>query len=162
MASLAALYDWLLPGKTWGKTEDQRSRGGAEDCRIRALPKEDIHLFVKRIPNENVVPLVDRRDMAASVNISGVAMLVAILLVVPLLPRGFNTAMQHEIQELRSERRQLVNKLNAGRALEAKITSSRNMQEWAGTTLSTPRADAIDFAPPAAAGNAVARRLSGR
>ena len=64
MRSLAAVYDWLGAGRP---EEEQHQRPEPPDYRLRALPREDIHLYVKPIDNTNVVRVVDKKDWMANI-----------------------------------------------------------------------------------------------
>ena len=69
MTSLAALFDWLAAGSPEGRTASRN--GNATDFRLRTLPKEDIHVFVKSIDNSTVIRLVDNKDWLRSAGMAG-------------------------------------------------------------------------------------------
>ncbi|MBI5085804.1 MAG: hypothetical protein HZB13_14545, partial [Acidobacteria bacterium] len=47
MTNLAALFDWLAAGT--GMSRAAERGGAADDFRLRTLPREEIHLYVKAI-----------------------------------------------------------------------------------------------------------------
>jgi hypothetical protein len=143
MTSLAALKDWLVAGKTIGKTGDME--GGA---RLRPLPKEEICLYVKQIDNRGVVRLVDEKDWAANISMTGGILLASFLLVLLLLPGGYSLAAGRRIEQLKQQRAELLNELRAVRAQEAALTAPDKIIEYAGTGFVDPSAAEVVFAPP--------------
>ena len=78
MRSLAAVYDWLGAGRPEPEEEKQQ-RPEPPDYRLRALPREDIHLYVKPIDNTNVVRVVDKKDWMANIWVAGSALLCSLM-----------------------------------------------------------------------------------
>lgn len=146
MTNLASLFDWLAAGKAIGNTEGQTRN--ASDFRLRSLPKEEIHVFVKAIDNSKVVRLVDKKDWLASAGMAGGVMVASLLLIALLLPGGYNLLAGHRMEQLKSERARLNNELKVLRAREASILSPKNLQMWGGQKFVTPTAASVVFAPP--------------
>lgn len=146
MTSLAGLYDWLVAGKAAGRVAARRSEG--QDYRVRALPREDIHLFVKDIDNARVLRLPDTKDTAFSFGVAGSAVMAAALLIAMLMPGGYSLLASRRMERLRVERDTLSNQLNELRVREARMLSPEQMEMWAGETFVEPPATAVVFAPP--------------
>lgn len=125
------------------------ARGGrAADFRVRSLPKEEIHVYVKAIDNANVVRLVDNKDWRASAGMAGGVIAASLLLILLLLPGGYSLLASRRMEQLKSEREVLVNELRVLRSREAALLSPRQLEEWAGEKFVNPTAAAVVFAPP--------------
>lgn len=146
MTSLAALFDWLAAGSPEGRTA---SRNGSEvDFRLRTLPKEDIHVFVKPIDNSTVIRLVDRKDSFESAGMAAGVILASVMLIALLMPGGFSLLASRQIGQLNAERDQLVNELRQVRSREAELLNPKQLEQWAGEKFRNPTAAAVIFAPP--------------
>lgn len=146
MTSLAGLYDWLVAGKAAGKAAVRRREG--QDYRLRALPREEIHFYVKEIDNTRLVRLPDRRDTASSMALAGGVVLAAALIVLVLTPGGYSLLASRQMERLKTEREHLVNTLRELRVEEARLLSPVQMEQWAGEKFVEPAASAVVFAPP--------------
>jgi len=147
MTSLAALFDWLAAGKSIG----QSSRA-AVDYRVRTLPREEVHLYIKPINNSTVIRLVDQKDWLASVGMAGAVVAASLLLIALLLPGGYSLMASRHMEQLRDERTRLTNQLRILRSREAALLSPQRLQEYAGDKFVTPTAASMIFAPPASRG----------
>jgi len=145
MTTLSALWDWLAAGKA---VSGSAASGGDADFRLRTLPREEIHVYVKAIDNTKVVRLVDKKDWAASLGMAGGVIVASLLLIALLLPGGYGLLASHRAEQLKNERETLVNELRELRSREAGLRSPQNLQEWAGERFVTPAATAVVFAPP--------------
>jgi hypothetical protein len=143
MTNFVALFDWLAAGNAAAQRKQP-----VNDCRLRALPKEEIHLYVKPIDNTRVVRLVDRKDWAASVGMAGGVVTASLLLILLLLPGGYSMMASRKLEQLRSEREQLVNTLKELRVREAQLLSPRQLEEWAGGKFVDPPASSVVYALP--------------
>jgi hypothetical protein len=143
MTSLAALKDWLVAGKTIGKTGNLDS-----DTRLRALPKEEICLYVKAIDNRGLVRLADKRDWMANLGMTGGVLAASLMLIALLLPSGYTLAAGKRLEQMRYERSQLLNELKILRAREASLTAPDRLVEYAGAKFGEPTAAQVVFAPP--------------
>lgn len=146
MTSLAAIFDWLGAGRAVGRVAEHGAEAG--DYRLRALPREEIHLYVKAIDNAKVVRLVDKKDWAASMGMAGGVIISSLLLIALLLPGGYNLLASRRMETLKAERQQLVNELRVLRSEEAALLSPQNLDQWAGEKFVSPTAAAVVFAPP--------------
>lgn len=146
MTSLAALFDWLAAGKALSGAAARR--GNATDFRLRRLPKEEIHLYVKAIDNSTVVRLVDKKDWMASVGMAGGVLTASLLLIATLLPGGYTLLASHRMEQLKHDRDQMTNELRILRSKEAALMNPGNLEQWGGQDFTTPTAAAVIFAPP--------------
>lgn len=147
MTSLAALFDWLAAGTPEGRAASRNGNG--TDFRLRTLPKEDIHVFVKSIDNSTVIRLVDNRDWLKSAGMAVGVLLASVMLIALLMPGGFSLLASRQIGQLNNERDQLVNELRQVRTREAELLNPKQLEEWAGQKFHNPAASAMIFAPPA-------------
>jgi hypothetical protein len=147
MTSLAALFDWLAAGTPEGRVASRNGNG--TDFRLRTLPKEDIHVFVKSIDNSTVIRLVDNKDWLRSAGMAGGVMLASVMLIALLMPGGFSLLASRQMGQLNAERDQLVNELRQVRSREAELLNPKNLDQWAADKFHNPTAAAIIFAPPA-------------
>lgn len=145
MTNLAALFDWLAAGNAAAQR-----RKPVNDCQMRTLPKEEIHLYVKFIDNTRVVRVVDRKDWAASVGMACGVVTASLLLIGLLLPGGYSLMASRRIEELRGEREQLVNHLKELRVREARMLSPEQLEQWAGGKFVDPPASSVVYALPPA------------
>ncbi|WP_321472451.1 hypothetical protein [uncultured Paludibaculum sp.] len=146
MTSLAALFDWLAAGKAMSSAAARR--GNSTDFRLRQLPKEEIHLYVKSIDNSTVVRLVDKKDWLASVGMAGGVLTASLLLIATLLPGGYTLLAGHRMEQLKHDRDQMTNELRILRSKEASLLSPTQLEQWGGHDFSTPTAASVIFAPP--------------
>ena len=146
MTSLGALFDWLAAGTPEGRAASGNENG--TDFRLRTLPREDIHVFVKSIDNSTVIRLVDNTDSLKSAGMAGGVMLASILLIALLMPGGFSLLASRQIGQLNAERDQLVNELRQVRAQEAELLNPKQLEQWAGQNFQNPAASSVIFAPP--------------
>jgi len=147
MTSLAALFDWLAAGTPEGRAASRNSNG--TDFRLRTLPKEDIHVFIKTIDNSTVIRLVDKQDSLRSAGMAAGVMIASVMLIALLMPGGFSLLASRQMGQLNSERDQLINELRQVRSREAELLNPRQLEQWAGPNFHTPTAAAIIFAAPA-------------
>lgn len=143
MTSLAALFDWLAAGKTL----TQSSRGGATDFRLRKLPREEVHIWVKSIDNSRVLRTVDNKDWLASAGMASGVVAASLLLIALLLPGGYGLMASHRMEQLRDERARLTNELRILRSREAALLSPSKLQEYDGDRFVTPTAASVIYAP---------------
>lgn len=146
MTSLAGLYEWLVAGKAASRAASRR--GEALDYRIRALPREEILLYVKEIDNTKVVRLTDRKDTAFSLGMAASVVATATLLIALLMPGGYSLLASRRMERLKSEKELLVNTLRELRVKEARMVSAEKLEEWAGTQFVEPTSETALFAPP--------------
>jgi len=147
MTSLAALFDWLAAGSPEGRAASRNGNG--TDFRLRTLPKEDIHVFVKSIDNSTVIRLVDNKDWLRSAGMAGGVMLASVMLIALLMPGGFSLLASRQMGQLNTEREQLINELRQVRSREAELLNPKQLEVWAGPNFHNPTAAAVIYAAPA-------------
>ena len=145
MTSLAALFDWLAAGKA---VQRARVGGNQAGSRLRTLPKEEIHLFVKAVDNSRVVRLVDKRDWLQTIGVTCTAITVTVMAIALLLPGGYNLLMSRKVELLKAQRDTRINTLRQLRSEEATLISPQQLQMWGGDKFVTPTAASVIFAPP--------------
>lgn len=145
MTSLAALFDWLAAGKA---VQRARVGGSQASARLRALPKEEIHLYVKPVDNSRVVRLVDKRDWLQTIGMTCTALTVTVLAIALLLPGGYNLLMSRKVELLKAQRDTRINALRQLRSEEAALLSPAQLQMWGGEKFVAPTAASVIFAPP--------------
>lgn len=146
MTSLAALFDWLAAGKA---VQRARVGGNQASARLRTLPKEEIHLYVKALDNSRVVRLVDKQDWLQTIGMTCTALTVTVLAIALLLPGGYNLLMSRRVEMLKAQRDARVNELRLLRSEEAALLNPAQLQIWGGDKFVTPTAASVIFAPPA-------------
>jgi hypothetical protein len=147
MTTLAGIWE-LLAGRALAKDAAAERAAQASEFRLRAVPREDIHLFVKPLDNTRVVRLVDRKDSVASLGVATSVPLASLLLIALLLPGGYSLLASRQMAKLQREREQLTNTIRDLRGQQAALMSPRKLDEWAGTEYQSPKASAVIFAAP--------------
>ena len=145
MKSIAALCDWLGAGQL----SDPEPRGPEPpDYRLRALPREEIDVYVKQIDNAKVVRLADKKDWWASVSATGIALLCSLLVSALAVPSCYSLMASRRVEFLRQERSALQSQLLDLRSQESRRLSPDAMEESARGRFIEPRADSVFYAPP--------------
>jgi hypothetical protein len=146
MTSLVGLIEWLGAGKAASRAAARRQE--RDDYRLRALPREDIHLFVKEMDNSRVIRLPDRGDTMASVGMTGGVLMASLLLIGMLLPGTYSMLVSHRIQKLHTQRDVMVNTLRELRVKRAALEGPAEVEKWTGPEFVAPAAGAVLFAGP--------------
>ena len=110
---------------------------------LRAIPNEDVFLFVKNIDNSGVVRVADPKAGRACWKMIGAGIAVAVLLVMLLLPSLYSMLAGYRLEALRQEHNQLRNESAALDLEEAKLLSPERLNELA------KRQQMVDPAPQA-------------
>jgi hypothetical protein len=145
MKSLSALYDWL--------GADHPSAGGSQrseppNYHLRSLPGEEIHLYVKNIDNSKLIRVVDKKDWATSVSVTGAALVCSLIVSAMVGPSCYGMLASRRMEYLREERSRLQNQLLELKVQEARRLNPQNVEEWAGTQFVPPTAEQVLYAPP--------------
>ncbi len=148
MTGLEALLDWFAAGREAAAADARREYCGA---RLRALPREEIFLYVKTIDNSRVRALPQRSDVMAGVLTAAVACLAALCLIAVIFPPTTTLALSHQIEALKHERAALLNELRELRSVEAGLRSAESLEQYAGERFIAPPPKALVYAPPARA-----------
>lgn len=145
MRSLAAVYDWLGAGRP---EEPREQRPEPPDYRLRALPREDIHLYVKPIDNTNVVREVDKKDWTANIWAAGAALLGSLMVSVLVGPACYGLLASRHVEYLKEEHQRLQTQVLELRAQESRLLNPKNVEEWAGKRFAPPTAEQVIYPPP--------------
>ena len=145
MKSLSALYDWL--------GANHPAAGGSQrteppNYHLRNLPGEDIHLYIKNIDNTKLIRVVDKKDWATSVSVTGAALACSLIVSALVGPSCYGMLASRRMEYLREERTRLQSQLLELKVQEARRLNPQNVEEWAGTQFLPPTAEQILYAPP--------------
>lgn len=141
MATLGGLMEWLGAAKAPARREKS-------DFRLRALPREDILLFVKEIDNAGVERVADGQETLANVGMAGGVLATSVLVIALLLPGTYSLVVSHRIEEMKQNREKLVNTLRTMRAERARLESPAQVERWAAAEFVAPVATAVVYAAP--------------
>lgn len=141
MATLGGLMEWLGAAKAPARREKS-------DFRLRALPREDILLYVKEIDNAGVERVADGQETLASVGMAGGVLATSVLVIALLLPGTYSLLVSHRIEAMKQNREQLVNTLRSMRTERARLESPAQVEKWAATEYVAPVATAVLYAAP--------------
>lgn len=126
MASFAGVINRLLLPRTAANGQVGR-RYGAERvqdlCALRAMPNEDIHLFVKKIDNTHVVRTEDKHATALCVKTILMACMASFLVVATIAPAAYGKLAGYKIERYREEQSRLKKQLAQIEAVEAQLLS---------------------------------------
>jgi hypothetical protein len=146
MSGLEALLDWFAAGK---EAAVESERGGVSEAKLRALPREEIFLYVKPIDNSQVRCVARRSEWMSGAMTAAVFLLAALCIIAVIVPQTTVMAISHRIETLKEERAQLLNELRELRSEEAKLRSAEQLEQYAGERFIAPPAKALVYAPPA-------------
>lgn len=130
MATLANILDGLVAQEAEAASSG-RAQAGADEFRLRELPNERIHLFVKRIDNSRVVREADPAGRTICWKFIGGATLTVLLLVAVLLPSAYGTLAGFQLESLRRQQAQMEADLRLLEVEEARALSPARMEELA-------------------------------
>ena len=130
MATLANILDRLVAQEADAESSG-RARAGSDEFRLRELPNERIHLFVKRIDNSRVVREADPAGRTICWKFLGGATLTVLLLIAVLLPSAYGTLAGFQLEALRKQNAKLEADLRLLEAEEARALSPARMEELA-------------------------------
>lgn len=145
MKSLSALYDWL--------GANHPAAGGLQrteppNYHLRNLPGEEIHLYVKNIDNTKLIRVVDKKDWATSISVTGGALVCSLIVSAMVGPSCYGILASRRIEYLHEERTRLQSQLLELKVQEARRLNPQNVEEWAGTQFLPPTAEQVLYAPP--------------
>lgn len=145
MKSLSALYDWLGANHP-AAAGSQRTE--PPNFNLRGLPGEDIHLYVKNIDNTKLIRVVDKKDWATSVSVTGAALVCSLIVSALVGPSCYGMLASRRMEYLREERTRLQGQMLELKVQEARRLNPQNVEEWAGTQFLPPTAEQVLYAPP--------------
>ena len=125
MANFASVFNRVLPLIAGGERNGFKDwmTPLAEPCALRAMPNEDIHLFIKRIDNNRVIRTEDKQATATCWRTIGVAGLSAVIAVGMIVPTAYGKLAGYQIERSRDEQSRLRKQLAQLEAMEAQLLS---------------------------------------
>jgi len=157
MKSLEAMLDWFAAGREAVAAQGRRE---LQEARLRALPREEIFLYVKPIDNTRVRCVEARQEWVSSAAAVLFALMSALGVIAALAPSSVIWLCSHRIEELKQQRDDLLNRQRIVISREAELKSPPKLDEYSvGNHFVPPPPDAVVFVPPA---GAVASSLPGR
>lgn len=146
MSGLEALLDWFAAGR---EAAEENERSPVCDARLRALPREEIFLYVKPIDNTHVRCVARRGEWISGATTAAVFLVAALCIIAAIVPPTSVLAIGHRIEMLKEERATLLNELRLLRSEEASLKSTEKLEQYAGERFIAPPAKALVYAPPA-------------
>ena len=148
MTNLAAIYDWIAARSLGRAATAANAQRDNSEYKLRALPNEQIELYIKRIDNSRLTRTVDRRDFAASIGISGGVPLASLAIILLLLPGAYNLLASRRMEKLREENSQLQNEMRKVQVREAQMKNAHQLKAWAGKNYVEPAAGTVAYGGP--------------
>ena len=133
MATFASVFNRVLPLIAGGERNDfkERMTPRTEPCALRAMPNEDIHLFIKRIDNNRVIRTEDKQATATCWRTIGMAGLSAVVAVGMIVPTAYGKLAGYQIERSRDEQARLRKQLAQLEAMEAQLLSPATLARLA-------------------------------
>lgn len=100
----------------------------SEECKLRALPNEDIYLFTKRIDNSRVIRQSDPTARARDWKFVGGASFAAMVLIAMLLPAAYGLMAGYQLSQLQLENQKLQTERARLDVQEARMLSAERLQ----------------------------------
>src|ERR1041385_5762884 len=129
MATLATMFDRLFARDL--ERSRPSSRASDASIQVRALPNEDIYVFLKRIDNTRVVREADPKARGVCWKLIGSVVAAVVLLVGVLLPSAYGLLAGYQIQSLHQEGQRLATEQGSLELQESKLLSPARMEELA-------------------------------
>jgi hypothetical protein len=152
---MAALASWIgkgigTNGEERGSTLTPAPRATGGRYHLRALPNEDVALWVKQVDNSRVAPQRDPQVRSACWRYISTSALAVALVVGLLLPGAYNWLAGYRMNALNRERQQLVDQQEMLKHDIARIESPAQLELWAQELgLKAPDARRIVYLRPA-------------
>ena len=152
MATLANIFNQFIGA---GSVADAAPRSvtweTSEECKLRALPNEDVYLFSKRIDNSRVIRQADPRARARDWKFVGGGTLAAMARSSScLLPSAYGLMAGYQFSQLQIENQKLHNRAvparSAGGSLRSAPSVCRNSRRC--RTSSTPASERTVYLEP--------------
>lgn len=133
MASLATVYNRIVGPKAASAPAESPAVPLDEGFALRALPNEDIYLFVKDIDNARVVRQADPKARGACWRLILSGGTAVLLLIGVLLPSAAGRIAGYQIESLRQEQQHLLAEKSALEIEEARLLSPARLEQIART-----------------------------
>jgi hypothetical protein len=116
---------------------------------LRALPNDDVYFYCKRIDNSRIVRQADPEAKGQCWSAIGAACVVAALFGTVMAPKAATVLAGYKVQQLKQERRALIEERKTLDVEEARVLSPANLGELATKRqLSSPEAGQIVHLQP--------------
>ena len=146
---MSTIYDRLISAVVPRGMGAAPARVGTDDFRLRALPNEDVYLFVKSIDNSRVVRKADPQAGSAKCRLIAGSVAAALLVVALLLPSAYSMLAGRDLQRLSAEQSQLRREIKVLDATEAQLVNPRRIEELAARLhYEDPPADHVIYLQP--------------
>lgn len=128
------------PGMTQTKTEVRVAKKDARSqYQLRALPNDDVFFYSKRIDNSRIVRQSDPEAKGQCWSAIGAATVVAVLFGTVMAPKAATVLAGYKEQQLKQERRALLEERKTLNVEEARVLSPANLGVMAAKSqLSSP------------------------
>lgn len=125
MATFASVFSRVLPLIAGSERNDFRERMMSRDepCALRAMPNEEIHIFIKRIDNNHVIRTEDKQATATCWKTIGMAGASALVAVGMIVPTAYGKLAGYQIERSRDEQGRLRKQIAQLEAVEAQLLS---------------------------------------
>ena len=125
MTSFASIYNRVLPLIAGSERNELKERmtPQSEPCALRAMPNEEIHIFIKRIDNNHVIRTEDKQATATCYRSLVMACLSAVVAVGMIVPTAYGKLAGYQIERSREEQARLRKQLAQIEAAEAQLLS---------------------------------------
>jgi len=131
MASLATVCNRILSGSRLEMVSHTRVEADADAWALRALPNEDVYLFIKEINNSRVVREANPRERHAAWKMVASGGAVAALLIAVLFPSAYSLLSGYKLETLRTEQMTLVREKAKLELEEAALLNPARLEELA-------------------------------
>jgi hypothetical protein len=128
MATLANIFNRFMDAGSVADAAPSFQAEALEQCRLRALPNEDVYFYIKRIDNSKVVREADPSARAKSWTFLGTACLSAVGLIGIMLPSAYGLMASYQLHNLQVENQRLVTEHATLEMEEAKLVSPERLQ----------------------------------
>lgn len=133
MAALAKFVSKLFspaPRKDVGSSRQHRL-AAVQDCRLRPMPNEEVHIFIKEIDNSRVVPMHNPSNEAANFKRIGVGAVAVVAAIALVFPAYWNKSLGSQLAQIENEQKQLHAQLDSLEVREAELLSPKSLHQFA-------------------------------
>lgn len=131
MATLATVYNRVVGAKAETAARSNEAAAASKEFAVRAIPNEDIYLFVKDIDNARVVRQADPRARVACWRYIVSGGVTVMLLIGVLLPSAASRIAGYQVESLRQEQQKLLSEKANLELEEARLLSPERLEEIA-------------------------------
>ncbi len=131
MATLATVYNRFVGTKAATAAVENSARVANHEFTLRAIPNEDIYLFVKDIDNGRVVRQADPKARVACWRFIVSGGLAVTLLIGVLLPGAASRIAGYQLESLRAEQQKLMSDKANLELEEARLLSPERLEQLA-------------------------------